>query len=400
MPSPFFRRVAGLLEEHGFRTTRINLCAGDRLFWRGRNTIDYKGRPADWPRYIAQFFADNAVTDLVLLGEKRRYHREAVDAALSLGIRVSVTDFGYIRPDWITLERNGMSGASLFPRDPEAIRALARRAPEVDWTPRFVDSAYLMAKSDLLYNFANLLLAWQFPHYRRSDRRPPTLIYTPASAWRLLTNRLLHARISKAVARLRGGTDPYFLFPVQLDFDYQIVAYSPFEGMEQAIREVLSSFARHADPRARLVLKEHPWDPALKNWQRIMRKHAAALGIGERVSYLRGGSLDDLIRSSNGVVTVNSTSGIRALQLDRPLQVLGQAIFDVPGLTHQGGLDTFWSQASVPDMGLVEDFLKAVASTLQIRGVFFKKPGLDIAVKNAADKLRNMAGNPEAMEFE
>jgi capsular polysaccharide export protein len=65
------------------------------------------------------------VTHVLLLGENRRYHRQAVDIALALGIQVVVNDFGYIRPDWITFERNGMSGGSLFPRDPAAIRAMA-----------------------------------------------------------------------------------------------------------------------------------------------------------------------------------------------------------------------------------------------------------------------------------
>ena len=32
---------------------------------------------------------------------------------------VAVTDFGYLRPDWIVLERDGMGAESRFPRDPD-----------------------------------------------------------------------------------------------------------------------------------------------------------------------------------------------------------------------------------------------------------------------------------------
>ncbi|MDJ0932160.1 hypothetical protein [Breoghania sp.] len=42
------------------------------------------------------------------------------------GINVSAVEFGYLRPDWITLERNGMSAYSHFPNDPDVIRDLGK----------------------------------------------------------------------------------------------------------------------------------------------------------------------------------------------------------------------------------------------------------------------------------
>ncbi len=387
MPSPFYRHIARHLKARGWSVTRINLCIGDWLFWHDGDAISYPGRRCNWPVFIEKFFLEHAVTHLVLLGENRRYHRQAVDIALARGIQVIVNDFGYIRPDWITFERNGMSGASLFPRDPEAIRALAAYLPEVDWTPRFVDSAFHMARGDLLHNLSNLFMGWLFPFYRRSDRRPHTLIYTPASGLRLLTNRLRKTRTDQEVADLIASNQAYYLFPLQLDFDFQIVAYSPFDGIAQSIRFVLASFARHAPVNSLLVLKEHPWDPALKDWENILIREAVKLGIDDRVRYLRGGHLDSLITHAKGVVTVNSTTGMRALHLGRPLMVLGQAVFDVSGLTHQGELDSFWSSPVQPDAALVRDFLKALAGTIQIRGVFFEEGGLSLAAQEAANRI-------------
>jgi capsular polysaccharide export protein len=71
-------------------------------------------------------------TDIVLLGEQRVYHRAAIATARPLGIAVTVTDFGYIRPDWVIVERNGMNAESEFPRDAAAILALAQGLPPVD----------------------------------------------------------------------------------------------------------------------------------------------------------------------------------------------------------------------------------------------------------------------------
>ena len=395
MPSPFYRQIAHHLKAAGWRVTRINLCTGDWLFWHDEDARAYRGRRSQWPKFIAQYFAEHEVTHLMLLGENRRYHRQAVDLALAAGIQVVVNDFGYIRPDWITFERNGMSGGSLFPRDPDAIRAMAASLPEIDWTPRFVDSAFHMARGDLLHNLSNLFMGWLFPFYRRSDRRPHTLIYTPASGWRLLTNRLRKRRVHLAVADLFESQQPYYLFPLQLDFDFQIVAYSPFDGIAHSISHVVASFARHAPAHTLLVLKEHPWDPALKNWERVLLKEARRWGVEERVRYFRGGHLDTLITRAQGVVTVNSTTGMRALHLGTPLVVLGQAVFDVPGLTHQRGLDSFWTKATAPDAALVKDFLKALAGALQIRGVFFETDGIRLAAQEAARRLiHDAVGKP------
>ncbi len=387
MPSPFFRRIAQGLREHGHRCTRINLCLGDRLFWRGADTLDYSGDLAGWPRFIEAFLEREGVTDLLLLGEQRHYHREAVHAALARGVAVTVSDFGYIRPDWITWERNGMSGASLFPRDAAAVRALAAACAEPDWAPRFFDSGLRMAAADLLYNFANLLPHPRYARYQRSDRRPHTVPYTVASARRLLGNRLLRRRMHALVHDIESAGRPYYVFPLQLDFDFQIVAYSPYTGIEHAIEQVLQSFARHAPRESLLVLKEHPWDPALRDWEQVSARIARDLGLAGRVHYLRGGTLDTLMRGSSGVVTVNSTSGLRALQLGCRLEVLGQAVYDLPGLSFQGGLDAFWTQAAAPDPELVRDLLRALAGCIQIRGVFFREPGLGHAVEQAVRRL-------------
>ncbi len=387
MPSLFFYRIAQKLEEHGCRCTRINLCAGDRLFWPGKNAISYRGSLAEWPLFIRNFFQKEKVTDLVLLGEQRRYHREAVAIAQELGIQVTVTDFGYIRPDWITWERNGMTGNSLFPRDPAVIRTLAQSAPKMDWRPRFVDGPAVMAKGDLAYNYANLLGKFFYPRYRRSDLRPPTLPYTVASGIRLLGNRLQKAKVQAKVQELVQSGASYFLFPLQLNFDFQIVAYSPYQRMEDVVRVVMGSFAAHAAPRDLLILKEHPWDPALPNWEKFAYREARSLGILDRIAYLRGGHLDTLVSHARGVVLVNSSTGIRALQLRRPLKPLGQAIYDIEGLTHQGSLESFWRKPQLPDWDLAEDFLRVLAATVQIRGVFFQEEGLECAVQEAFERL-------------
>lgn len=400
MPSPFFRRIGEALSKRNHRVTRINFCIGDWLFWSGHHTLSYRGSGADWPEFFGDFLDRNLVTDLVLLGEQRRYHKEAVVLAQTRGIRVVANDFGYLRPDWITLERDGMGGNSQFPRVPEEIFRLNASVPVVDLVQRFQDSASGMARADLLYNFANLFLGLLYPHYRRTDHRPHTLIYTLTSAVHLLRGKLRQVSSQRKVGDLVHSKTRYFVLPLQLDHDFQIVAYSPFSGMEEVIRLVMTSFSRFASSGTRLVIKVHPWDAGLVNWDRVVRKTAESLSVVERVDFMHGGNLDELARHAEGMVTVNSTSGLHALQVKCPVKVLGQAVYDVRGLTYQGSLDTFWQSKQRPDTDLLSAFVNLMAATIQLRGVFFSEPGCTAAVQSAVKWLEaNEIPSIEARNF-
>lgn len=387
MPSPFFAEVAAGLDRLGHRTTGIVLCPGDVAFWRGQSTLRYRGRQSDWPAYIEEIMVSLQVTDIVLLGERRRYHAQAVAIARALGIRVSVTDFGYLRPDWITLERNGMSGDSQFPRDPAEIRAIAARVDAPDLRPHFHDSLARMSINDLIYSFCNVFFAWAYPHYRSSYNRPHPVVYFPARGLQMLLARR-HARVASArLLRLKASGLRYFVFPLQLEHDFQITAYSPFARLADAIDAVLESFSRCAHDQSRLVIKIHPADPGLTDWEAQTAEIARAKRVADRILFLPGGDLDALISDCEGMVTVNSTSGIQALRAGKPVAVLGQAVYDVAGLTHQGGLDAFWRNPQQPDSGLIRDFVAALTATIQIRGTFFSEQGRACAVHAAVRRL-------------
>lgn len=387
LPSPFFKRVGRELTQLGCRVTGINLCVGDQIFWRGANTINYRGRLDDWGSFLLGFYETKGVTDIVLLGEQRSYHKIAIELAHSHGIRVTAIDFGYLRPDWITVERDGMGGASHFPKDPATITALAVSAPVANLAQRYTDGFWTMAWGDMHYHFSNLFYFWLFPHYCRPYKRDPPFTHYFSIGKRLLLAKKGHQVAMKRLADLKAEQTPYFLLPLQLENDFQIVSYSPFSGQKEALWLILRSFAAHAPVQARLLIKVHPWDPGVENWQQFIEEVANELGIGSRLDYFDGGNLDDIIVASQGVVTINSTVGLRALQLDRPVMVLGEAIYHIVGLTFQESVDEFWTRSQKPDPVLREAFIKVLCHYFQIRGTFYSEPGLSAAVKEMADRL-------------
>lgn len=391
--SPFFAELAAELRALGHVTRRINLCLGDRLFWQGGGATDYRGRVADWPDFVAGYLERERITDLVLLGEQRPYHKAAIAAAKPRGVAVTVTDYGYLRPDWIVLERDGMGAESRFPRDPAAILALAEGCPEPDLAQYHADDFALQARWDVAHHLASLL-PWPFPHYRSYLLHHPIPAYL-GTGLRLLRRRAATARAAATLAAL-APRGPLYLFAMQMENDYSIRAYSDFPDNDAALRLVLASFARGAPAEAHLLVKVHPLDPGLKRWGARLGRLAAAAGLAGRVHLLDGAlPADPVILGCRGVVTINSTLGVQAILLGRPVLALGRAIYQVPGLAWQGAPDDFWQQAPPPDPVLASAFLRGIAACLHVRGRFYGRPGLDVAVAGAVRRLHlNLLNQP------
>jgi capsular polysaccharide export protein len=368
--SDFFDRLGRTLVSRGHRVHRVNLHGGDRLFWH-LAAANFRGRFDDWRAFIGDMLDRHAVTDLVLHGDRRPYHIVAAEEARARGIAVIATDLGYLRPDWITLERDGMSTYSRFPSDPEAIRELAPQFPLPDLAPRYHTPFWLISILDILYNLGLVFGRPLYPHYRYHGISHPFAEYfgwVCSRARRLLT--------TWAAARhrdqLRAAPGSYFVFPLQLPTDFQIRAHSPFADAREAMREVIASFARSGSQR-RLVIVVHPLDNGLIDWCGLAAGLARQFGVGDRVVAFQGGVPGEILCHAAGVVTINSTIGTTALGAGVPVKVLGNAVFDIPGLTAQQPLDSFWHEPAAPDPQLTVDFLRALTGATQVKGGYYTR---------------------------
>ncbi|HEX3536268.1 MAG TPA: capsular biosynthesis protein [Stellaceae bacterium] len=383
--SDFFDRLGRALIARGHRVHHINLHLGDQLFWRLPAT-NFRGRFEDWRQFVGEFLDRHTVTELVVHGDRRPHHIVAAEEARLRGIAVFATDLGYLRPDWITVEYDGMSSYSRFPRDPEAIRELAERLPPLLPVQRFRPVSFAWtAALDVIYNVAQVLGRPLYPHYRWHGIFHP---YAEYAGWivTLARYRLMRSATVAAKLRLQAQPKSYFLFPLQLATDYQIRAHSPFADGRDAVREVIASFAASGS-RRKLVLTVHPLDNGLIGWNRLAMKAARQFGIADRVVVLRDGTPRDLLRRAAGVVTINSTVGLTALTEAVPVKVLGSAVFDVPGLTCQGHLDRFWGEPAAPDPEMVDAFLRALIGTTQIRGGYYERESKAQAIASFVERI-------------
>ncbi len=394
--SPIFRKIADRLEGYGHTCLRINLNVGDQIIWRRKGAFNYRGTLAGWPAHLKRFIETHHVTDMILLGEERPYHQAATAVARQNGVAISIVEMGYLRPDWLTVERGGMSSNSHFPADAGLIVDAAKDLPEPDWRKHYGQTFVADASYDLLYNLPNVFLWFLFPHYRRHAIFHPLAEY---AGWirRLATGKRRNAEAEATVRALLSLDTPYFVYPLQLETDFQLRAHSPFHSQKDAIDEVLRSFATDADEIARLVFKVHPLDNDLIAWRRFIEDRASALGLAGRVFYLDGGNLDLLADASAGMVTVNSTAGLHALKQGRPVKVLGTAVFDIAGLTDQQSLKDFWKKPRAPDTEVMTAMFRLLAASIQVRGNLYSKAGTDAGARAIAERLHeNTVNQPGA----
>jgi capsular polysaccharide export protein len=383
-----FVRLGDALAARGHAVHRVNFNPGDALFWKRPTASDYTGTDEAWPAALAALIAVHGVTDILMFSDCRPRHAAAVRQAKACGIRCWIFEEAYLRPGYITLERDGVNAHSPLPRDPRQILAMARGLPPAVPETQSGGSFLRRASDDVRYNLHNLALRRRFPHWRTHRPWNPFHEYAgwlmrgARRPWRVAAAR-------RRLARVQSWRGPVFVLPLQLEGDYQLRLHSPFAGLGEAIATIVASFATHAPRDALLAVKGHPLDNGLTDWGRFVMRRAAEAGVADRLAWLPELPFGPVLAPAAGVVTVNSTAGLQALREGKPVVVLGKALYDLPGLTFQHGLDRFWTGAAPPDPALVDALRRVLAAHCLIRGGFFSEAGITEAVGNAVARLES-----------
>jgi capsular polysaccharide export protein len=382
---PFAQEVAEQLEAQGARCSRVILNAGDWLDWRRGGRFTYAGRREGWPVWLRRLIGREAVTDMVTYGDSSAYAVAAIGQARDLGLPVHVLEQGYFRPDWITLERDGVNANSRLPRDPTWHLAQAHRAPEPadEVVGRAMPSAVMWI---IRYHVAVYLGAPMFPSFRAGYSRSAILQSLGHIVRFFFRDALVHGHAERR-RRLMEAQGPLFLALLQRPGDSQLWRHSEFENTADFLEKVVSSFAAHAPADATLMVRPHPLDPGLEPHERTLRWIAEREGVADRVQFVDDGKLHEILPRIDGAVCVNSTAGLAAIEFGRPTIVLGRAIYDMPGLTHQGGLDLFWREPEAPSAKLYDAFRRVVLATTQVNGAFATPRGRALAAPRVAERL-------------
>jgi capsular polysaccharide export protein len=380
-PSVFWRELSDAFEAQGVETRRVNFSFGDQVYWFKRGAINYRGTLKKWPRYLADLLKREGITDILYYADRLPYHRFAARVARRMGVRCHAVEFGYLRPDWVTLERDGMGRFSHFPNDPDNIRRIAAQVGDPDLKNRYPHTFGQEATNEVIYNLVAYFGRLMFPFFRSDKYYDPLFDYL---SW---LPRMFRARHDLPEGYFDDKLKRNYLLALQLQSDYQIRANSPYHHLSQMLDQVMQSFSRHAPENGRLIIKQHPLDNDLENWRKVVGELAEKYRIQNRVLFIEKGNLAEILRHCHGSIVVNSTTGLHSLRADVPTIVLGAAIFDIAGLTHQGGLDAFWRHPERIDRSLLACFIRALAGTIQVKGNFYHPEGRKLGISTIIERV-------------
>lgn len=384
--SPFFSGLADKLKAKGHHIHKINFTVGDCAYWGKRPAWNYRGSLEDLGQFLSHNYREFCITDQILFGDCRPVHRPAVIQGKENNVRTHVFEEGYFRPYWLTLERGGVNGHSQLPRDPAWYREVGSALANYGDGKSFRSTFSVRALHDVGYHLAGFWNPFIFPQYHT---HAPVIAPVEYLGYlrRLPLLRIHRIRDNKLIKNLLNSKTPFYLLPLQLNGDAQILHHSPFKNMKEVIELVMESFSRHAPKDAKLVIKNHPLDIGLVNYAEIIRHLSDRFDLSGRLEYMETGDLETMAAHAKGTITVNSTVGAVSLGSNCPTIALSDPIYNLPGLTYQGCLDTFWKEATMPDLELFRQFRNTIIHCTQINGGFYSKQGIDLATENCLPLL-------------
>lgn len=372
---PFFSRFSKELTGRGFNVHKVNLNGGDKLFYRQPGAIDYAGELKHWDAFLERLIKNKNIGRIYLFGDCRIYHRIAREVAERNDVRVFVFEEGYIRPNFITLEENGVNGHSSMVEKGFSLPKNAKPAKE---EAEFSINVFsLVAIYSMMYYLASASRKALFPSYQhhRDFRWLPEGFRWIVSGFRKKHFERKERRVLENL--LPEFESNYFVCPLQVHCDMQVVVHSDYNSIEHFIGDVLTSFAKHAPSNKAIVFKHHPLDRGYTNYTRLFNNLVSELGLQGRVFYVHDLCLPTLLKNAQGTVVINSTVGMSSLFHETPVKTLGKAIYDLPGITSQLSLKAFWRNSGQVDRKKFSQLRDYLVEQNQLNGNMYKAMNAD-----------------------
>ncbi len=131
----------------------------------------------------------------------------------------------------------------------------------------------------------------------------------------------------KFVGDKEGLPERYIFVPFQVDYDTQVISHSHWIKNMRMLFEVIEQAAQNSEYE--FVLKEHPSSGV--EYPDLYTRADKLLNVSFKNTY----STQELIENSLAVITINSTVGIESLLFHKKVIVLGDAFYNIEGITYE-----------------------------------------------------------------
>ena len=399
----FFAKLQDQFTRAGMDCWRVTFNAADRHFAGTGKTVHYKGEPDLFDAWLANFMARHPFDVVVFFGSEKPVHSIARAICRSSGTPCISLEEGYFRPGFISIEEDGNNWRSPIAGKIPA-SGLKFSVPERKTKGR--SSLYKMSALAAQYYIIHALLS-NTQEKMLFHKRDRANLFLEArlwirNAWRRwrssTTNNELIAKL------LEHHVEQYYLVPLQVRDDAQLTPQSARGWTNESLCEAaIRSFARYAPPYRHLVFKIHPLDRGHCNDRDFIMALASKHGISRRVHVVDHGSVGLLTRHCAGMITINSSSGLSAIHNNKPLAVLGRAIYANPKLAHNidkaEDIDVFWRAKRTCTREFSQRYLNWVRSQSVAPGDFYLPDEMPDAIANIVARCSHLIlqhSNPHA----
>ena len=398
---PFFDHLSDAFVDRGYAVDRVRFNGADHVMARapreGRLLSYAKGETSVGAWFRATLTCSRY--DLVVLfGCQRPAHVAAAEVARECGVPVVSLEEGYIRTGLVTVELDANNAGSPIAGDLPDHAGYAYADPP---TVR-PNKAWMSLHGGLYFTLRNLLT---FGKGRELFHKRRPLI---SEGWSWLRSGLrwsvatLHDAFGESVVHYvqRHHRNNYDVVILQVCDDAQMTVAARGWTNERLIHASIESFARFA-PRDRcLVFKVHPNERGHTSDHRLIEMLAERWGVADRVRWIYTGPLSTLAAGARGMIVINSTSGISAIDKGCPLLVLGEAIYANPELVrigdHERAIDAFWTDDHVASPELRRAYRGWLTERTMVEGDYYARAFLPLTASNVAERAIALAKSRSA----
>jgi len=353
----------------------IGFNKGDEFYSVKNNYHAYKDGQNNWTSYFEKFVQSNSIDIVFLFGDCRFYHQQVIDIARNLGVMVYVFEEGYIRPNYLTVEKYGVNANSALPREKGFYESLnLNDFKNLEENVANLGNSYPnMALQAMIYYFVSSVFKEQYPQYKH--HRNFSVMKQAFVGLRSFVRKFKYLLTEANVINQISGdlSQKYYFVPLQTRDDFQLKIHSDFDSIEVFIKHVLLSFSKNAPKDKSIVIKHHPMDRGRIDYSKFIADLSQELNIANRVKVVHDVHLPTLLKNAIGTITINSTVGLSSLYHETPVICLGRAMYDIEGLTAKDvDLDGFWSLDLQVNKDLYKKFRVYLVKNTQVNMSFYK----------------------------
>jgi capsular polysaccharide export protein len=390
---PFFSELEGTLRAAGHLVQRVAFNPGDNLF---SSRVHRPKRVSlnlnEWESWLRFELSCRSYDCFILFGSSRPAHKMARQIAHHFNIKVLSLEEGYLRSGYVTVELDGNNQHSRLTswRSQNHQSIDAGSVP----SPMAMSSSFIaMSVWGAIYYLARGVFSTASDEHL--FHRPSERVVPLAWNWCSHMARRGVARITEFPTQRHLRRKPgYILVPLQVSSDSQIQLAARGWTAQQLVDACLNSLAK-SDANQRVVFKLHPLECKNALITRLIHRKAKSLGLrAERFAVLNSGRIGELTAHSSGMVVINSTSGFSALHHNKPLLVLGDAVFRHDEIATTGNSEEdiriFFQHRQAKASDVIEQFFDTLKSQCLVPGDFYVAAGRKTAVQHIIRKLEQL----------